>query len=65
MEIFGVIIPLWTIFIGVIITVVVAWKIIKFAIKLLVILIIFFVILVGLDIVGVFSFIKDLISSFL
>jgi len=62
LELFGFIIPLWAIFLGGIILVVVAWKLIKFAIKLLLILLFFFAVLFGLDFFGVFDFIQGLLS---
>ena len=66
MELFGVVIPLWAIFIGLILIVVVIWKLIKFAIKILLILVVFFMILIGLDFLGVFSWIQNnVLSSFL
>ena len=63
MEIFGFILPLWTVFLGVILIAIVAWKIIKFAIKILLILVVFFAVLIGLDIVGVFTWIQELLPS--
>ena len=64
MELFGVVIPLWALFIGLILVVVVVWKLIKFAIKILIVVVVFFVILIGLDVIGVFSWINEhLLSS--
>jgi len=66
MELFGVVIPLWALFIGLILVVVVVWKLIKFAIKILIVVVVFFVILIGLDVIGVFSWINEhLLSSLL
>ncbi|UCF13084.1 MAG: hypothetical protein JSW06_02205 [Thermoplasmatales archaeon] len=65
MELFGVVIPLWAVFIGIILIAVVAWKLIKFAIKVLIVLVIFFVILIGLDVIGVFEGINNFLSSFM
>jgi len=68
MMIFGFNLPLWAVFLGGIIAVFVAWKIIKFAIKILFILIAFFAILFGIDALntlGVFSWIQEIFSSFL
>jgi hypothetical protein len=65
MELFGVVIPLWALFIGLILVVVVVWKLIKFAIKILIVIVVFFVILIGLDVIGVFDKISGLFSSFL
>jgi len=66
MDLFGVTIPLWAFFIGIIVVVLVAWKLIKFALKILLVIIVFIVILIGLDIVGVFAWIQEnILSSFL
>jgi hypothetical protein len=65
LEIFGNI-PLWAILIIIILIVVVVWKLIKFAIKILIVVVVFFAILIGLDVIGVFSWINEnLLSSFL
>ena len=64
LEIFGNI-PLWAILIIIILIAVVAWKLIKFAIKILIVVVVFFAILIGLDVIGVFDLInKYIISSF-
>jgi len=55
--------PLWAVFLGGIIIVVVAWKLIKFALKVLLVLVVFFGILIGLDVLGVFNFIQGLLSN--
>ena len=66
MELFGFAIPLWALFIGLILIAVVVWKLIKFAIKILIVIVVFFVILIGLDFLGVFSWIQNnILSSFL
>ena len=62
MDILGVTIPLWALFIGVIIFIIIAWKLIKFAIKLLLILIFFFTVLFCLDYFNVFNMIMQLFS---
>jgi hypothetical protein len=62
MDVFGFTLPLWAVFLGGIIIVVVAWKLIKFALKVLLVLVVFFAILVGLDVLGVFNFIQGLLS---
>lgn len=64
MMIFGFELPLWAVFGGGIIVVLIAWKIIKFAIKALFALIVFFGLLFGLDLLGFFSWIQAFISSF-
>jgi hypothetical protein len=55
MELFGIVVPLWALFIGLILVVVVVWKLIKFAIKILIVVVAFFAILIGLDVIGVFD----------
>jgi len=65
MELFGVVIPLWALFIGLILLVIIAWKLIKFALKVLIIVVVFFAILIGLDVLGVFTIINDFLLSFL
>ena len=62
-EIFGVELPLWAIFLIGIIIVIVAWKLIKFALKILLIAIVFFVILLALDFFNVFNWIQNLFSG--
>jgi len=63
MELIGFQIPLWLVFLGGLLIVVVAWKLIKFAIKLLVVLLIFFGLLIGLDMLGVFQYIQNLMIT--
>jgi hypothetical protein len=62
MDIFGVTVPLWAIFIGGIILVLLAWKLIKFTIKLVFIVVAFLIILIGLDFAGVFDWIHNLLT---
>jgi len=62
LEIFGSL-PLWAIILVGIIVVVIAWKIIKFALKILLVLIVSFAIMLGLDILGVFEAIQKLLSG--
>ena len=62
LEIFGSL-PLWAIILVGIIVVVIAWKIIKFALKILLVLIISFAIMMGLDILGVFDALQKLLSG--
>lgn len=59
-EIIGFQLPLWAVFLGGLLIVVVAWKLIKFAIKLFVALLIFFGLLIGLDMLGVFQWVQTL-----
>ena len=65
MELFGVVIPLWAFFIGIILLAVIAWKLIKFAIKVLLIIVVFFVILIGLDFLNIFDLIYENIFAML
>lgn len=65
MDLFGFTIPLWALFIGIILIVVVVWKLIKFALKLLIVVVVFFALLIGLDVIGVFDKISGFLSSFL
>lgn len=64
MMVFGFNLPLWAVFAGGIVIVYIAWKIIKFAIKILLILIVFLALLFGLDLLGFFNWIQGVISSF-
>jgi len=63
MDIFGVAVPLWGVFLIGIIAVVALWKLFKFAIKILLVVIAFFAILIGLDYFEVFNGIQELLSS--
>jgi len=63
MEILGVVLPLWAVFLIGIIIVVIAWKLVKFALKILLILVVFFIILIGLDALGVFNTIQNLLLT--
>jgi hypothetical protein len=65
MDVFGFTIPLWAFLIGLLLIVIVAWKFIKFALKILLVLVAFFVILIGLDVLGVFQIFQNVLSSFL
>ena len=62
-QIFGFELPLWVLLIVGIIVVVVAWKFIKFAIKIMLIVIVFFVILMLIDYFNVISGIQNLLLS--
>jgi hypothetical protein len=62
-ELFGVNLPLWAIFLTGIVVVIVAWKFIKFAIKVLLLAVVVFVVLMGLDVMNVFGTIQDLFSG--
>lgn len=61
-ELFGINIPLWAIFLIGIIVVIVAWKLIKFAIKILLIAVVIFLIFIGLDFLNFFNWIQNLLG---
>jgi len=63
MELFGIMIPTPLIGVLIIISVLILWKIIKFAIKLLLAIIIILGIAIGLDLIGVFSWLSSLINK--
>ena len=63
MELFGIMISTPIIGILIIIGVLILWKIIKFAIKLLLAIIIILGIAIGLDLIGVFSWLTSLINE--
>jgi len=62
-ELFGVNLPLWAIFLAGIIVIVIAWKFIKFAIKVLLLAVVIFIVLMGLDVLNVFENIQSLFSG--
>ncbi len=62
-TLFGYIFPMWLVFLLLIIGVIIAWKLIKFTIKVLLLVIVFFVILFCLDFFGVFEFIQNFLSE--
>ena len=62
LEIFGSL-PLWAIILAGIIVVVIAWKVIKFALKILLVLIVAFAIMMGLDFLHVFEWIQDILAG--
>jgi hypothetical protein len=63
-EIFGSL-PLWILLLIGIVIIFIAWKIIKFALKILLILVVAFLILLGLDFLNVFDFLQNIINNFL
>lgn len=63
LELFGITLPLWAFFILGIIAIIIVWKLIKFAIKILLIIVVFFIILIGLDFLNIFDFIQNLFSG--
>ncbi len=65
MDILGVEIPLYVLFLVGILAVFIIWKLIKFAITILIIIVVFFLILFGLDVLGVFDAAQNLLSTIL
>ena len=64
MDVFGFALPLWAVFLGIIIIAIIVWKLIKFAIKMLIIVVVFFGILLGLDLIGFFNLLQDVMTNF-
>ena len=55
MEIFGLIIPFWAVLLGILVIALVLWKVLKFAIWVLIFITIVIIALIGLDwLVGIF-----------
>jgi hypothetical protein len=63
LQILGFELPLWALFLIGIIVVMVAWKFIKFAIKIMLIVIVFFIILMLIDYLNIISGIQNLLLS--
>ena len=62
-QVLGFELPLWALFLIGIIVVMVAWKFIKFAIKIMLIVIVFFIILMVIDYFNIISGIQNLLLS--
>ena len=62
-EVLGFELPLWALFLIGIIVVMVAWKFIKFALKIMMIVIVFFIILMVIDYFNIISGIQNLLLS--
>lgn len=60
MILFGLDIPIWLFFLIGILVLIVAWKIIKFAIKVLLIAVVIFIIMMGLDFINFFGWIQNI-----
>ena len=63
LELFGFTLPLWAFLIIGLIAIVIIWKLIKFAIKIFLVIVVFFVILIGIDILNIPSIIENLFSG--
>jgi len=56
MDIFGLIIPFWAVLIGILVIALVLWKVLKFAVWVLIFIVIVIIALIGLDfLVGLFQ----------
>jgi len=65
MFLFGFEVPLWAFFIIAIVVAFVVWKLIKFAFTLLLVIVVFLVILFGLDYFHVFDMAQSFLANFL
>ena len=63
LELLGFTLPLWAFLIIGLIAVIIIWKLIKFAIKIFLVVVVFFIILIGIDILNVTGFIENLFSG--
>jgi len=65
MELLGIGLTTWITVFGILVVALVAWKIIKFAFKIFLVIVVAALILFGLDYVGVFDTLQNLLVSFL
>lgn len=66
MEIFSLSIPLWAIFLVVLIVLLLVWQFMHFTVRILLFFFLFFALLIILDFIGVFSWIQqNIVSPFL
>lgn len=63
MYMFGMDFPLWAVFIIGIIGAIIAWKLIKFALKILIILVIIFLGLTLIDFLNIITYIQNFITN--
>ena len=63
MSIFGIYIPLWAFVLIVIVGVIIGWKIIKFALKLLITFIIALLIVAALDYFNIFALLRNFLTG--
>jgi hypothetical protein len=59
MEFFSISIPLWAILLGLLIVILLVWQFIRFTLHVLLFIGLFFLLLIGLDLLGVFSWIQQ------
>ena len=66
MEFLSISVPLWAVFLILLIVLLLIWQFLRFTLQLLLFFVLFFILLIGLDIIGVFNWIQDnILSSFL
>jgi hypothetical protein len=66
MELLSMSIPLWAIFLIVVIVILLVWQFIRFTLRVLLFFVLFFLLLIIFDFLGVFSWIQqNMISHFL
>lgn len=66
MEFLSMSIPLWAIFLILVIVILLVWQFIRFTIRLLLFVLLFFIFVIVLDFFGVFSWVQhNIISNFL
>jgi len=65
MEFLGIGLTTWIAVLGILVIALIAWKIIKFAFKIFLVIVVAALILFGLDYVGVFDTIQNLLASFM
>ena len=63
MEFLPISVPLWAVFLILLIVLLLIWQFFRFTLQLLLFFVLFFVLLIGLDIIGVFSWIQNNILS--
>jgi hypothetical protein len=65
-ELLSMSIPLWAVILVLFLVVLIIWQFIRFTLRLLLFLFLFFVLLIGLDFLGVFNWIQqNILSAFL
>ena len=63
MYMFGTDLPLWIVFLICIVVAFIAWKLVKFALKIFLFLVIFFIILFAIDFFNIIDIIQNFISN--
>ncbi|MBN1280085.1 MAG: hypothetical protein JXA00_00380 [Candidatus Thermoplasmatota archaeon] len=66
MEFLSMSIPLWAVFLILLVALLLIWRLIRFTMRIMLFFLLFFVLLIGLDFLGVFSWIQqNILSPFL